>query len=104
MIYQIQAFELSLRVWFYGVVNLNHVSDINTTADISIECTQSVLNTDIGVDESYTDTIGAEDSSKRTDYQNQTSKKKTWTLIKNDCFESINLLKSIDNSLILMYM
>jgi len=39
-------------------------SDINTTADISIECTQSVPNTYIGVDESYTDTtIGAEDSS-----------------------------------------
>jgi hypothetical protein len=50
-VYKIQAFELSLRVWFYGVVNLNHVSDINTTADISIECTQSVPNTDIGVDE-----------------------------------------------------
>ena len=76
-------------------------------AQISVESYlvyQSVPNTDIGVDESYTDTIGAEDSSKRTDYQNQTSKKKTWTLIKNDCFESINLLKSIDNSLILMYM
>jgi hypothetical protein len=83
----------------------SYVSDINTTADISIECTQSVPSTDIGVDESYTDTtICAEDSSKRTDYQNQISKKKTWTLIKNDCFESINLLKSIDNSLILMYM
>ena len=95
MIYQIQAFELSLRVWFYGVVNLNHVSDINTTADISIECTQSVPNTDIGVDEYYTDTIGTKDSSKRTDYQNQTSKK-TWILI--------NLLKSIDNGLILMWM
>ena len=25
LIYQIQAFELSLRVWSYGVVNLNHM-------------------------------------------------------------------------------
>ena len=51
-------------------------------------------NTDIGVDEYFTDTTGAKDSS-RTDYQNQTSKK-TWILI--------NLLKSIDNALILMWM
>jgi hypothetical protein len=72
----------------------SYVSDINTTADIRIECTQSVPNTDIGVDEYFTDTTGAKDSS-RTDYQNQTSKK-TWILI--------NLLQSIDNALILMWM
>jgi hypothetical protein len=43
----------------------SYVSDINTTADISIECTQSVPNTDIGVDEYYTDTTGTKDSNKQ---------------------------------------
>ena len=48
----------------------SYVSDINTTADVSIECTQSLPNTDIGVDESYTDTtIDAEDSSKQVEGQ-----------------------------------